>query len=105
MQKQTREELLVELTRYKQSNVGWEQLDEERRKEFAKAFHWFQRKGQYDYGESELPKIPSWPQIFVEVGKLLSLRDFRNFDGNLSEMEVAIEQLNKKVFEVTLPKA
>lgn len=46
--------------------------DEYLRTEFARAFGWFKRKGQYDYYNEENPRTPSWEEIFIEVGRMLN---------------------------------
>lgn len=67
-------------------------LDDARRirKEFAKSFGWMQQK-QYHL-DSE-PKLPSWEEIFVEVGRLLSHKNMNNLSN-----EVGI--LNKIIGEI-----
>ncbi len=69
-----------------------------RRKEFARAFGWNKQKKQYDYGEAELYE-PTWIEVFVELGKLLSLRDFRDFEGNLSEIQCELQRIGPLLAE------
>lgn len=38
----------------------------------------------------------SWAQIFIELGKLLSARNFYDFEGNLSEIESRLEDIEKR---------
>lgn len=48
--------------------------EEEIRKEFAKAFGWYELKQSYGYSlnsEKEY-KIPTWPEIFIKLGKILA---------------------------------
>jgi len=54
--------------------------DEERREEFAKALGWY----DYSGGRPE-PILPSWEQIFVEIGKLLDKQKF--YDYCIAELE------------------
>ena len=63
MEKQTKESLAVELARIRDSHSGWVSGDERRRKEFAKAFSWYQERSAYK-PEREL-LLPSWEQIFI----------------------------------------
>ena len=84
--KQTKEELIVELAKVRQSHEVWVIGDERKRKEFAKAFNW--------YGEL---RLPSWEEIFVQTGKLLAAKNFYDFEGNLSELECKLENLEQKI--------
>lgn len=93
--KQTKEQLLVELTKIRQSHEEWVSGDLARRKEFARAFGWNKPKKQYDY-TVELYE-PTWTEIFVEIGKLLSARNFVDFEGNISEIEVKLENLERNI--------
>ncbi len=93
---QTKEELLIELTHNHHLNDDWKFGDLQRRKEFARAFGWNKPRKQYDYGEFELYE-PTWIEIFVELGKLLSARNFMDFEGNISELECKIEDLENKI--------
>ena len=53
----------------------------------------------------QLPTSPSdrlndnftWVEIFVELGKLLSARNFMDFDGNISEIEGKLKDLENKI--------
>lgn len=91
--KQTNEQLISEVARLKQSHEEWVSGNERRKKEFAKIFNWFK---PYDrYPEERLPAEPSWEQIFTEVGKLLAARTFYNFEGNISELECRLDDLEK----------
>jgi len=96
MKKQTKEDLLIELTKVRQSHEDWVSGDLKRRKEFARAFGWNKPKKQYEYGEVELYE-PTWVEIFVELGKLLSARNFMDYEGNISELECKLESLEQKI--------
>jgi len=91
--KQTKEQLLVEIIKLRNSHADWVSGDERRRKEFAKVFNWYQKQGVYGY-QSEL-RMPSWEEIFTEIGKLLATKTFYDLDGNISEMDVRIENIKK----------
>ncbi len=95
MDKQTKEQLLVELTKIRQSHAGWVEGDERRKKEFAKAFSWYEKQAMYHY-DREI-KLPSWEEIFVEIGKLLAAKNFMDFKGNLSELECKVNNLEEKI--------
>ena len=70
--------------------------DQLRRKDFARAFHWTKPQGTYFNGES-VPTLQSWESIFVELGKLLACRDFRDIEGNVSEIECKLQDLETKI--------
>lgn len=63
------------------------------RREFAKAFSLYQEKSPYDHSR-EL-RLPTWEEIFVEIGKLLAARTFYDLEGNVSELEHRITQLEQ----------
>lgn len=74
--------------------------EENFRQEFARAFGWYETE-ESSFGYSSKTKklrTPTWVEIFVELGKLLNVGTVRDFEGNLSEMEVSIENLAKAVF-------
>ena len=94
---QTRDELFSEVTILRKANIEWMDDDKRLRIEFAKAFRWGNPKQNYYGGGRSMEewewKLPTWEQIFVEIGKLKSLMDYRDFDGNISEIETKLEQL------------
>lgn len=94
--KQTREDLIIELAKIRDSHADWVSGDLNRRKEFARAFGWNKPKKQYDYGTVELYE-PTWVEIFIELGKLLSARNFTDFEGNISELECKLEDLERNI--------
>lgn len=76
--KQTKENLIIELTKIRQSHEEWVAGDLKRRKEFAKAFEWVKNVQMLGYSHVEKePQLPSWEQIFVQVGKLLVLEELK----------------------------
>src|SRR3990167_10014967 len=86
----TKEQLIEEVANLEHENEKYLTNDQLRRKEFAKAFNWRKSQGMYDRGENE-PSLPTWEQVFVELGKLLAMRDFRDFEGNVSGLEVNLD--------------
>lgn len=94
--KQSKESLIIELTKIRESHAGWVSGDETRRKEFAKAFNWYKERKQFDYGDREL-RLPTWSEIFVELGKTLAARNFMDFEGNISELECKLNDLENKI--------
>lgn len=75
----TKEQLAIELAQTKQARDLLATSDERRRKEFAKAFNWV-KNARYDtFGihiEKE-PQLPSWEQIFVQLGRLLMTEELK----------------------------
>ncbi len=71
----TKEQLVIELAKLRDSHAGWVTGDERRRKEFAKAFGWTKPWELYP-ADNEV-STPSWEQIFVQVGKLLVLEELK----------------------------
>lgn len=101
--KQTKEQILIELVKLRKSHEEWVSGDTNRRKEFARAFGWNKPKRQYDYGDAELYE-PTWVEIFVELWKLLSARNFLDFEGKISELEVIVQNIEKKIELLNNPK-
>ena len=91
----TKEELIKENARLGQTNKEWLEADTQRRLEFAKAFHWLKKRGAYDYTDEY--RTPTWTEVFVEIGKLLAARTFYDLEGNVSELECKLEDLEKKI--------
>ena len=71
--------------------------DKEMRQEFAKAFNWFKKQGLYD-NERELLN-PSWNQIFIEIGKLQAAKTCYDLEGNVSELEHKVEEINRTLLK------
>lgn len=90
-----KEELIAQVAELKHDNERYVLNDQIRRKEFAKAFAWYKAQQPYSYRNESEPQIPSWEQIWVNVGFLTAQRDFRNYEGNISELEVAVEDLKQ----------
>ena len=89
-----KEQLIAELAKLRKSHEDCVSVDTRRRKEFAKVFNWYKPKGSYDYGEREL-KTPSWEEIFTQVGRLDAKLTAYDFEGNISELEYTVEQIQK----------
>lgn len=64
-----KEELQIKVGELK-NKLEWKEKENERiRKEFAKAFNW--RDEAIYYNGSKEYIIPTWEQIFIQIGKLL----------------------------------
>lgn len=100
MSKQPKKEDILKQLAILQSEV--EHLtaqDQSVRKEFAKAFRWHKLLKPYSggYNEPAEPILPSWAQVWVNLGTLLAVRDFRDYEGNISALELEIEELKRKI--------
>lgn len=89
--KKTKEELLVENTQIQQEIKRLWENNEIRRREFAKAFNWG-NKSKSGYFESYSGNTndrsnPSWEEIFVEVGKLLEIKNQIMLEENIKRLE------------------
>lgn len=86
----TKEELVVKLAKAEDSALKWAQSDERLRKEFAKAFNWVENSEMdlYRNHVTKTPQLPSWEQIFAQLGRLLvaeeSQKQAKEFMGVLS---------------------
>jgi len=105
----TKEQLIKELGEITSKNEHLKNNDQYIREEFAKAFRWGspRKSGMYEFGRNSVEewdwKTPNWEQIFVEIGKLKSLMDYRDFDGNVSELECKLEDLEKRLLKNVNP--
>jgi hypothetical protein len=93
----TKEELIIANADLKHQCEKYLTEDQLRRREFAKAFAWYKAQQPYSYRNEGEPQIPTWEQIFVNVGYLTAGRDFRDYEGTISELGCAIEDIKKKL--------
>ncbi len=100
----TKEELIIENTELEQELKTSQEGELGLRKEFAKAFCWYKKKEHYE-NEPKLEE-PSWSEIFVEVGKLLSIQKYKNIndkveamDSNIIVLFEDIDNLSEKINE------
>jgi len=67
------------------------------RQEFAKAFGWGE-KNLYD--REWQAETPSWEQIFIKVGRLLSKQDYAKYENQVQNIEFNLrdifDRLDKK---------
>jgi hypothetical protein len=100
-----RDDLVAKVAKLEKMNEHYVVQDKRLREEFAKSFKWGQPKhGRYSYSAFDTVnkeewewRVPTWEQVFVEIGKLKSLADFRDYEGNLSELECKLEDLEKRI--------
>lgn len=93
-EKITKELLLKKLGIEQERTTVLFHKDEGIRKEFAKIFVW--REPQNFHRNDDFV-VPSWERIFTEVGKLLAARTFLNYEGNVSELECRLNDLEQKI--------
>ena len=95
--KTTKEDLLKENARLAQSNKEWQDANTARKTEFAKAFRWTSQKA---YSSEESFRTPTWEEIFVELGKLLASRTFKNQASDIENLYNEINVLRQREFIV-----
>lgn len=89
----TKEELIAESAKLNQSNINHAKDDEKRRAEFGKAFNWKEAKTQYSYTESYY--VPTWTEIFIELGRLLASRRFQDCKDDIENLDSRVRQLEQ----------
>lgn len=77
---------------------NWSKQDAERRAEFAKAFNW--KDGN---GYNAAYKVPSWPEIFVHIGKLLNRNDLEAITGTIEGLRTDLNRIGMDVFSLQNP--
>jgi hypothetical protein len=92
----TKEELVAELAVLKQEIESRNENNKALRKEFARAFGWNKPRKQYDYGDPEIYD-PTWTEIFVELGKILANKDFRNLEENVRNFDFQLREVHRLV--------
>ena len=95
----TKEELIKENAKFEQANKEWSESDLRRRLEFAKAFGFFKKVNFYT--NTDEYRTPTWPEIFVEIGKLSTARSFMEFEGKISRLESKLEEVIKKIIDIS----
>lgn len=65
------------------------------RKEFAKAFKWFESSNAYH--EERDPLSPTWEEIFTQLGKLLASRDQIYEISGIKPLKEKIEEMDEVV--------
>jgi len=95
----TKEEFIEEKAKLEKMNEHFVAQDKNIRTEFAKAFNWYKEKKRFDYDDDDKEfYLPSWQEIFVEIGKLLAkkkeISDF-HIANRLSDIDTRMFQLEK----------
>lgn len=82
-------QLVEDIIRLNQSNEFYEKSDKDKRIEFAKAFDWFKNYNTYG-GQEAVPKEPTWPEIYVQIGKLLAAKTFLHYEKDVVQIKNAV---------------
>lgn len=59
------------------------------RKEFSKAFNWYEYKNTYGYSDrTKCYKEPTWAEIFIQIGRLLERNEINSNETTLKTTEL-----------------
>ena len=90
-----KEQLQKKIGELESQNKEWSANDEQVRKNVSQFLGSIQHKS-YSGGIYET-KILRWSEIYYELGKQMARKDFMDFEGNVSELECKLEDLEKKI--------
>ena len=93
----TKEDLLKEIGKLKSKVDDYKEDDRETRKEFAKAFNWYESKTYMYSGTETKLKEPTWYEIFQEIGRLQEKKRLFNEDERMHYLEQVLENLENKI--------
>jgi len=94
--KPTKEELVIELAKFKQFYNTVMDEDNDRRTEFGKAFNLRINNSPFGYGHRDTVIVPTWEEIFVEIGKLLAIKDFHECKDLISILQNKLNQIEQE---------
>ena len=96
--KQTKEELQKENMVLTEDNKRLGEQDKLLRSDFAKILNWYDiYEDKWTHKQDRSLKNPGWAEIFAELGRLQAARTFYDYEGNVSELECRIEELENKI--------
>ena len=96
--KQSKEQLEKENTILKEDNRKLGEQDKLLRADFAKILSWYDvYEDKWTHKQDRALKNPSWAEIFAELGRLQAARTFYDIEGNVSELECKLEELENKI--------
>lgn len=101
MAKKTLVQLIEENTTLQNRVKYYEDRDEKTRRGIAKEFGWYKKRTQYSYGEEE-PALPSWYEIFTELGKLLHAQKQLYYVTDVEELKMNVRELQIRAEEQRL---
>lgn len=96
----TKEELIKEVAGLEVSNKYLVDANNLRLKDFAKAFGWY--KKDFYSNEKEL-RLPSWPEVFIELGRLMAARDDRDRSIKIENIESQLGELYQDIYKLRNP--
>ena len=89
-----KEELIKQIAVLEQSNKEWGEADLQRRKTLSQMLESPHKpKGAYSYDYSIERITYSWPEIYFNLGKLITKRDYTDFSDTISRCEKDISDL------------
>ena len=96
--KQTKEQLEKENTILKEDNRRLGEEGKLLRADFARILNWYDvYEDKWTHKQDRMLRNPSWAEIFAELGRLQAARTFYDFEGNVSELECKLENLENKI--------
>lgn len=99
----TKEELQNKVAVLEEDNRRMGEQEQKLREDISKVLgSYTYNNDPYSHRKEKKLVVYSWAQIFAELGKLLAARTFYDLEGNVSECEFAIKQINEsleKLFE------
>ena len=112
--KTTKEELIAKIGELEAKNlllegntetmrIQQETKDKDLRIEFSKALDApinYDKEYGYSTQKTGTRVTYSWHEIFRELGKVLAARNFMDFDGTLSELEVKQQEQSNLIYEL-----
>ena len=88
---QTKKTLLIANTKLEKEIAELQELSVYKRKEFARAFGW-NKQGQTYYDGEFNPRLPSWEEIFVEIGRLLSAQKNLQYISDVENLKLRTKE-------------
>ena len=94
----TKEQIEKENIILKEDNRKLGEQDKLLRADFAKILNWYDiYEDKWTHKQDRALRNPSWAEIFAELGRLQSARTFYDLEGNVSELECKLEELENKI--------
>ena len=91
---QTKKQLEETIVKLGMVNDQWSERDGQRKREFAKAFGWYDHDR---YANDKEPQKPSWEEIFVKLGKLLNGQQNLDTIQDIQSLKVGINQIREQM--------
>lgn len=98
LKKPTKEELIIRVAELERANQTYILDDQSKREEFAKAFRWFKGRSAYTFSNEEDPILPSWEQVWVKIGFLLSDRSLVDLSTKQERIDEELRALGQAFY-------